>query len=74
MYVVVVLYYVYRGDDEFGYRVWGLVDKKVFRSQDIIFMEDKIVADWESEKKIMSSDEIRTHLAKSQMTLEEQTG
>ena len=29
------------GDDEFGYRVWDLVDKKVFRSRDIILMEDK---------------------------------
>ena len=26
------------GDDEFGYRVWDLVDKKVFQSRDIIFM------------------------------------
>ena len=29
------------GDDEFGYRVWDPVDKKVFRSRDNIFMEDK---------------------------------
>ena len=60
------------GDDEFGYRVWDLVDKKVFRSRDVIFMEDKTrLADWESEKKIMNSDEIRTHPAKSRLTLEE---
>ena len=35
-------------DDEFGYRVWDLVDKKVFRSQDIVFMEDKTIVDWVS--------------------------
>ena len=29
------------GDDEFGYRVWDPVDEKVFRSWNIIFMEDK---------------------------------
>ena len=29
------------GDNEFGYRVWDPVDKKVFRSRDIILMEDK---------------------------------
>ena len=46
------------GDDEFSYRVWDLVDKKVFWSRDIIFMEDKTLADWESEKKIMNFDEI----------------
>ena len=33
-------------------RVWDPVDRKVFRSRDVIFMEDKTLADWESEKKI----------------------
>ena len=47
------------GDDEFSYRVWDPVDKKVFRSRDIIFMENKTLADWESEKKIKNSEEIR---------------
>ena len=42
-------------DDEFGYRVCDLVDKKVFWSRDIIFIEDKTIADWESEIKIMNS-------------------
>ena len=34
-------------------------------------MEDKNLADWESEKKIINSDEIRTHPAESRLTLEE---
>ena len=42
-----------------------LCHMRVFRSRDIIFMEDKTLTDWESEKKIMSSDEIRTHPVKS---------
>ena len=58
-------------DDEFSYRVWNPVDKKVFRSRDIIFMEDKTLADWESEKKIINFDEIRTHPAEIRLKLEE---
>ena len=54
--------------------MWDLVDKKVFRSRDIIFMEDKTLAVWESEKKIMNSDEIRSNPAKSRLTLEEPAG
>ena len=34
-------------------------------------MEGKTLAEWESKKKIMNSDEIQTHPAKSQLTLEE---
>ena len=62
------------GDDEFGYRVWDPVDKKVFRSRDIIFMEDKTLADWESEKKIKNSEEIRSKPTESRLTLEEPAG
>ena len=66
-------------DDEFGYRVWDLVDKKVFRSRDIVFMEHKTIADWESEKKIADSGltdrdrskDVRTHPAGSRTTLKE---
>ena len=32
------------GDGEFGYRAWDLVDQ-VFRSRDIVFMEDKTMTD-----------------------------
>ena len=28
-------------DDEFGYKLWDLFDKKVVRVRDIAFMEDK---------------------------------
>ena len=44
------------GDDEFGYRLWNLQEKKVIRSRDIVFMEEKIIADWESEMKTTSSE------------------
>ena len=33
-------------EDEFGYRLWDILDKKVVRSQDIVFMEDKMIEDW----------------------------
>ena len=32
-------------EDEFGYRLWDLLDKKVVRSCDIVFMEDKLIED-----------------------------
>ena len=31
--------------DEFDYRSWDLVDKKVVRSQDVVFLEDKMMDD-----------------------------
>ena len=42
-------------DDKFGYRLWDLIDKKVTRSRYIVFMEEKIVADWETGKMASSS-------------------
>ena len=44
------------GDDEFGYRLWNLEEKKVIRSRDIVFMEEKTNADWESQMKTTSSE------------------
>ena len=42
-------------EDEFGYRLWDLVDKKVVRSQDIVFMEDETIQDWkQQESKLVS--------------------
>mgnify|MGYP000650934347 FL=1 len=32
-------------EDEFDYRLWDLIDKKVVRSRDIVFMEDKTIED-----------------------------
>ena len=54
--------------------MWDPVDKKVFRSRDIIFMEDKTLADWESEKKIKNSEEIRPEPTRSRLTLEVPAG
>ena len=47
--------------------------EKVFRSRDIIFMEDKTLADWESEKKIKNSEEIWPKPSESRLTLKEPT-
>ena len=43
------------GDDEFCYRLWNLEEKKVIWSRDIVFMEEKTIADWKSEMKTASS-------------------
>ena len=43
------------GDDEFSYRLWNLAEKKVIRNRDIVFMEEKTITNWESEKKIVTS-------------------
>ena len=68
------------GDDEFGYRLWNLAEKKVIRSRDIVFMEEKTIADWESEKRTTSSEstdrdrleETRAHPDGSRISVEEQ--
>ena len=41
--------------DEFGYRMWDLLDKKAIRSRDVIFMEDKTIENWGQQKLEMSS-------------------
>mgnify|MGYP000246955402 FL=1 len=47
------------GDDEFGYRLWNLAEKKVIRSQDIVFMEEKTIVDWETENKSPTTESSR---------------
>ena len=42
-------------EDEFGYRLWDILDKKVVRSQDIVFMEDKTIEDQKQQKTQSSS-------------------
>ena len=36
--------------DEFGYRQWDLLDKKVVRNRDIVFLEDNMIEDWNQHK------------------------
>ena len=64
------------GEDEY------LIDKKVIRSRDIVFMEEKTIADWESEKKISTSeltdgdqlDKSRIHPVGCRMLVEDHSG
>ena len=51
--------YLGYGEDEFSYRIWDLINKKVIRSRDIVFMEENTIADWETEKSGSSSDPIK---------------
>ena len=43
-------------DDEFGYQLWDLAKKWVIRSRDIVFMEEKTIANWVKEKSGSSSE------------------
>ena len=47
-------------EDEFGYRLWDLVDKKVVRSWDIVLMEDKTIKDGKQQKSKLASQPIPT--------------
>ena len=38
------------GKAQFKFKLWDLIDKKVIRSRDIVFIEEKTIADWEKEK------------------------
>ena len=38
--------------------MWDLAEKKVVRSRDIAFMEEKTIADWKLEKKGIFSESI----------------
>ena len=38
-------------ENKFGYQLWDLAKKKVTRSRDIVFTEEKAIIDWEMENK-----------------------
>ena len=38
-------------DAAFGYRMWNPVNKKIFRSRDVVFQEDQTVVDFEKSAK-----------------------
>ena len=44
------------GENEFNYRLSDLINKKVIRSRDIVFMEENTIADWEMENKLSTTD------------------
>lgn len=39
------------GYQEFGYRLWDLIDKKIIRSRDVIFLEDQTIEDFDKIEK-----------------------
>jgi len=41
------------GLDEFGYRLYDPVEKKLVRSRDVVFMEDQIIHDIEKTEKVV---------------------
>ena len=49
------LAYMHVAKDEFSYRLWDFLDKKVVRSRDIVFMEDRMIEEWRQKKPLSSS-------------------
>ena len=39
------------GHEDFGYRLWDLVNKKIIRIRDVIFLEDQTIKDFEKTEK-----------------------
>ena len=37
------------GQDDFGYRLWDPVDKKIVRSHDVVFLEDQTMEDFDKD-------------------------
>ncbi|KAL9437320.1 hypothetical protein AB3S75_023224 [Citrus x aurantiifolia] len=46
------------GHEEFRYKLWELLAKKLIRSRDVVFLEDQIVSDAEKSDESQSSLEI----------------
>ena len=46
------------GHEEFGYRLWDPISKKIVRSRDVVFLEDQLVDDGDKVEKVSSSLEI----------------
>jgi len=47
--------------DEFGYRLWDLIDRKVIRSRDVVFFEDQTTAYFYKSGQTESSSVTRMH-------------
>ena len=46
------------GHEEFGYRLWDPLSKKIVKSRDVVFLEDQLVDDGDKVEKASSSAEI----------------
>ena len=46
------------GHEEFGYRLWDPLSRKIVRSRDVVFLEDQLVNDGDKVEKASSSVEI----------------
>ena len=52
------MYFLGYGHEEFGYRLWDPLSRKIVRSRDVVFLEDQLVDDGDKVEKASSSVEI----------------
>ena len=52
-----VFFFMY-GHEEFRYRLWDPMSRKIVRSRDVVFLEDQLVDDGDNVEKASSSIEI----------------
>ena len=45
-------------DEQFGYRLWDLVNKKIVRSRDVVFFEDETIEDIVKPKKPTTTPQV----------------
>ena len=48
--------------EEFGYRLWDPIDKKIIRSRDVIFFEDQTIDDIKKKVEIKQTEEYPVNL------------
>ena len=52
------IFFLRYGHEEFGYRLWDPMSRKIFKSRDVVFLEDQLVDDGDKVEKASSSIEI----------------
>ena len=61
------------GDVEFGYKLWGPKEKKMIKSQDVVFHENENLADFEKTKKLKATIEGVPNLTPTSSSLDNAT-
>ena len=52
------MYFIGYGDEEFGYRLWDPLSRKIVKSKDVVFLKDQLVDDGDKVEKTSSFAEL----------------